>query len=1382
MRILAAVTAALQLMPPTAFVAQASEANAITGKGRLLTVAWEHAVPTGIEVRQAVLGSEILIIGEEGQLSGHARNTGQTAWRDGTNRDLGFRPIETGGRWILGDTVGRLEALESGTGRTLWQWQSPHPLDSLEGGRSQLIAVAQGTNLYCVEPATGDIRWQRTIASILDTPPALTAEACVVSSRSGWLAGYALADGRELWSVRLSSEQVSQLAVDGEDVFALGRHYDAWCINGRNGTVRWHRDSGSGLRLPGLKLAIGAVTSRHVIIRSDQGEIHALSRESGEFRSTGTVGNRPAVEPAVLSATVAFVAHPPGRQIAVFDNQAEVFFRRELYPTNWTPLAAAESDILLLSGHNQLVLAKIHTAPANPYLERLAGSTKLWPVMLTGIMVLFGGAFAFALLGQRRVPETHLSNLLLFALLVGTWALCLTTARMGWLLLAHGWDHWAVLAVVVVLFSPCACLCYCQLSTWWWTRKIRPGFPEGLAASQTLRIFTQLVQEMGLQTSGAVVVGPHTPCVLGVSRRSFAVVLPHDLDARALRACGGDRQLASSLIRLVLTHELAHVRNGDILFLPLLTAAQGSLRWSLLAMLGCFALIRLFANDSSVVMVATRLASLVMFGGLALSVLLALARRERERLADATASLFVDPEAIGQLTTASRDGSAPQPPLEKFLAGLKVRVALQKRVFGFGADDGEANRTSHWWRNAFGERNPVAQLKRGWKSRMRSLALKKDAIAGSPAGPLFAAGAAGILAGLIYGAFAHWVAMDFYDHLLRHRGSPADPVAAGFLRSYAGWTHLQKDSLGWQTARTLVPLIAGMLLAGTVLLPWRDVVRRVRLPRQLPSRASMACLVLACGTAGIVFDWVSTGRDPFPQFPGLRVLSIWLWFWSIAAAFFFAVFLFLRTRAWRRGTIKVEACFVLSLAGSGAVGCWWLLAELSDYGRVMWTMALILACSVAMATGRFRRFLAQKDDRDESIRIIRVLGWKRLFCNRWGGELRLTRQYVPWLAAFSLVIFSTPGLLLSLPLKHSLLNMDSTRYEVARLNSLKLARLVEEGPDRIQANRAAYAREFFPALLERRVFDAATPRPSTWLGMIALAVACLLSLGAIGVRALLFPESVKRVLLRCGALADLFRLIELPAVRRRFRPLLESALNQHLLEMKTEVVEWRLLQTCRTVECAAQLGCAENARVKLLEGVLACELNDGGFGPDSQPSLQHTFAALRVAKQLGVDPRCDFRVHEHWLRRELLEIWKRRFVVPPADWLEAAGLAMQGLSQIGGAVERLARQKRFGKEVIKAAFRYWHASLQLALDAKWYAAILLTWHHVSETQRLELEGGWLPAWEAQLALLHPETELKEIADSVTVLATLDPSGYRLRASVLQIQDNLEKHWKFARLR
>ena len=264
-----------------------------------------------------------------------------------------------------------------------------------------------------------------------------------------------------------------------------------------------------------------------------------------------------------------------------------------------------------------------------------------------------------------------------------------------------------------------------------------------------------------------------------------------------------------------------------------------------------------------------------------------------------------------------------------------------------------------------------------------------------------------------------------------------------------------------------------MLLAGTVLLPWRDAARRVRLPRQLPLRASIAFLVLACVTAGIVFDWVSTGRNPFLGFPALRVSSIWLWFWSIAAALFFAVSLVIRTRAWRTGTIVVETCFVLSLAGSGAVGCWWLLAELSDYGRVMWTMALILTLSVVIAAGLFRRFLAQEDDRDESIRIIRVLGWKRLFCNRWGGELRLTRQYALWLAAFSLVTFPAPGLLLSLPLKQSLLEVDSARYEVARLHSLKLARLVEEGPDRIPANRAAYAREFFPALVERRVFDAA---------------------------------------------------------------------------------------------------------------------------------------------------------------------------------------------------------------------------------------------------------------------------------------------------------------------
>jgi hypothetical protein len=463
------------------------------------------------------------------------------------------------------------------------------------------------------------------------------------------------------------------------------------------------------------------------------------------------------------------------------------------------------------------------------------------------------------------------------------------------------------------------------------------------------------------------------------------------------------------------------------------------------------------------------------------------------------------------------------------------------------------------------------------------------------------------------------------------------------------------------------------------------------------------------------------------------------------------------------------------------VGCWWLLLGLSASGRLLWTVTLILVPSLLLLTvGPLRRLLVQEDLRDESLRVVRVLGFTRLFVNRLGGEIRLTRQFLPWLSGYAIAVFCLPGLLLAVPLRNQLLKLDATRFERVRTQGIEFVQLTEGASDRVQTDRSGFARTLLAQLVQRRIFDPAGPRPSTWLGLGALTVSCLAGFGVFGARALLSPKKARRVLVSTGAMEELLERLDLPMMQRRYRMRLEAALQDVQPPVTDEARVPLLIQTCRVLECAARLGLGEVQRTKLLAWVLECEAHGGGFGPNRQVTLPHTVAVLRMLRRLNGRPAFGCDLHERWLRGLLTDCWRTRLAMAPSDWLEAVGLIVEGLEQIEGALERLLRQPRLGRGLVETALRFWQVSEQSTQDTKQLVMILAAWKHSSRSLSAELPPAWLPFWEKQLVSRHPETELKELADSVILLSRLFPGNYAQRASVIQVADNLEKHWRIAR--
>ena len=1352
-----------------------------------LAIAWHRTVSLPAGHLYAVLGGDSLILGGSDFALCLQRDTGRVLWRQSMESEPVVAPVQCGRSWLLAVTSRDVSALDSGTGQAIWSKKLPAPIKFLTGDGNHVMVVGSDSTISMLESATGNVFWQKKSAAPLSIPPVFAGDGWLIVARGSGLVGYHSHDGEEIWNREIGSNPLQPLAAWGEDLFAVTRDHTVWSLNVQTGEVRWKCSPSDVSLLPPTDVKIVAVTSNHLFICSHRGRLCAVSRRTGELRAVHDLSRALAIDPLVEPRAVIFLTQNGLLSLAAFDTQSELIFNQPSLPRDNTVLAVEGAQMLLLRTGGQLALACARYQPPDPYREGFAGDENPWPgVVLTAaiVLTLLVGALTFATAGRPRIPSTQMTSLLLLALLTCVGVLCVITARMGWLILKQDAARSsATVGVALALFAPTFCLCIGHLAVWWQARPRSRDRGKPVGNPESLKVVQRLARDMELPADAVERIDEagDGPFVLGVSRRRFKLILPSDLHDRALRACGGDKQLAAGLMRLVIAHELAHVRNGDVRFLPLLTTIRLVFPWCFAVIVTCSLLAGAFATQDLATSLARGMVGIMTVGGVSLWVLLKLALRERERLADATATLFVSPGLLTRLTRTTHDHETPPPPLEAFLVGLRVRRALRKRVLGFDANTAATARPwQRWWMRLRRETNTLAGFQREQADRSYALLQKQHAVGEPPASNWQAAVAAGIIAGLLLGAFAHFVAGDFFARLLEFRGDPANPLTAGFLKAYPVWSHEQDQSVGWKVARTLAPLVSGMLLAGTALLPWRDVARKARVTGHCALTSGLAALLLALIIAGFVFELTTPSHFPFPSFPMLRVSDLGLWLWSATAALLFATLLILRSFTRRTREILLEACFILVLVAAGGLVCWLLLEGLSGAARLVWILALILVPSLLLLTGPLRRFVVQEDYREESIRFVRILWFTRMFCNRLGGDVGLSRQFLLWLSTYAITVFCLPAWLLAIPVRHTLMKLDANRFELARTRGVEMARLMEDAPNRIRANRSAFASQFFPLLVQRRILAPAGPRPSTWLGVGALTCACVLGFGVFGARALLVRKKAKRALASAGPMAELLERLRLPMMQRWFGPRLDAALKGVGSYVTSETGVPLLLRTCRVLECVAHLAPGDNRQLQMLAWLLQCRMPRGGFGPDRQPTLQHTVAALRTLRRLSASTGFDPSLHEHWLRRILVECWRKRFTMPPSSWLEGVGLTLEGLEQIAGAFPRLARLKRLGRGFVEAGFRIWQASEQSTQDTKHLAEVFSLWQHAARAASAGLQQAWLTSWEIQLATLHPETELKELADSVTLLSRLFPLGYAKRASVVQVADNLEKCWRHAK--
>jgi hypothetical protein len=310
-----------------------------------------------------------------------------------------------------------------------------------------------------------------------------------------------------------------------------------------------------------------------------------------------------------------------------------------------------------------------------------------WATALGGISILVFLCVVFLFLGKSALPSLHESFIQVGILLLIILLICgVNVTCFYWMYSkasCYGQLPAAIIYIVPLVFLLVVVLAYQPIYNWatkYHLQRLRHSSKE---PQQSIYELTKsMAHDMEIKTRISLInsnISDISPYVIGTSKECY-VVLPSNYDNLLDSACE-DGTLKDGLSRLILSHEFAHIKNGDIFLLPIYWVITKPLKWFCLISIVLYFCIKYFMHSSSIVtLFAVNLIPLNITVLCFLYISMKWILKKREQLADAVATLSIHPEIIQRLTFESGTLLAP---LETFIFSLVPKSPLNRFCFGY---------------------------------------------------------------------------------------------------------------------------------------------------------------------------------------------------------------------------------------------------------------------------------------------------------------------------------------------------------------------------------------------------------------------------------------------------------------------------------------------------------------------------------------------------------------------------------------------------------------------------------------------------------------------------------------------------------------------------
>lgn len=288
---------------------------------------WKIDTKTRAISGPVVVDDKLLLGTRDAEVLALSKSDGGELWRQKMSSEVVGPPAGEGGIIVVRSVDGRVFGLTSGSGEPIWSFDRVVPNLVLRGSSAPLIqdghAIIGMDNgrVASLRTSDGQPLWEQVIAvpsgrteleRLTDVDAdLLRIDSCIVAvSFGGEIACLDEASGQANW--RRSIKSYSGMAASDDKVFVTDESGKVWAIDQATGAAAWKQEA-----LLYRRLSAPAYVDGFVVVGDLEGYLHWLSAESGSIVGRMKVGSDPIVLAPVVGDGKLFVINDQGRLAAI---------------------------------------------------------------------------------------------------------------------------------------------------------------------------------------------------------------------------------------------------------------------------------------------------------------------------------------------------------------------------------------------------------------------------------------------------------------------------------------------------------------------------------------------------------------------------------------------------------------------------------------------------------------------------------------------------------------------------------------------------------------------------------------------------------------------------------------------------------------------------------------------------------------------------------------------------------------------------------------------------------------------------------------------------------------------------------------------------------
>jgi len=242
------------------------------------------------------------------------QHDGRIMWEAHLSEDTLSKSVITHHKVIVKTIDGNVYAFDLTTGKQLWMAEHGAPNLILKASSSPvmmgelvLVGFSDG-RLDAIDSNTGRVVWQRSIAYAtgasdverlvdIDADPIVRQDTVYLASYQGYIGALALSNGQFIWNK--PGSVYKDMALEDDILYLTDSHDVLWAFDRTSGQVKWKQ---AALKAHGLTEPV--LLGNYVIVGDKTGYLHVVSTQNGELLGRQQLSASIDISPVVAGRTV----------------------------------------------------------------------------------------------------------------------------------------------------------------------------------------------------------------------------------------------------------------------------------------------------------------------------------------------------------------------------------------------------------------------------------------------------------------------------------------------------------------------------------------------------------------------------------------------------------------------------------------------------------------------------------------------------------------------------------------------------------------------------------------------------------------------------------------------------------------------------------------------------------------------------------------------------------------------------------------------------------------------------------------------------------------------------------------------------------------------